>query len=352
MMSDFAGFRRPSLRPGVRSGPTQDGGIEFTYLDGRRFVEFEFDAGRAQRFQDFVAVLAEGGLSAAELGAAFPGSPQEYGEMLAALDEQGMIAEAEEAAEGGMSGVSAYAYLRRHADRVRAEVRSPLVEALVDGSVTRGQLIGYAVEYWHITHLCPRALAPALARDDLGLPVWEKLMHFYMTERNHDRMMEKSLAAVGVPREALLRAQPLPATMAIMASLGVYAYNFPLALISTLFPMEEPEPEFLELFRLRCAELGLPEGFVRPIVSHSDVNEDEAHEAVSLDLLADFPYLSTETVRECAKAVADVIEQRARLDAEVVSWYGAGGELRDFGHHGYPTQAGKALTCAPLTSLA
>lgn len=58
-------------------------------------------------------------------------------------------------------------------------------------------------------------------------------MHFYMTERNHDRMMEKSPAAVGVPREALLRAQPLPATMAIMASLGVYAYDFPLALIST-----------------------------------------------------------------------------------------------------------------------
>ncbi len=351
-MSDFAGFQRPSLRPGVRSSPTAGGGVEFTYLDGRRFVEFEFDADRAQRFHDFVTVLAEGGLSAAELGAAFPGSAEEYGEMLAALDEQGMIAEGETRARDGMSGVSAYAYLRRLADQVRAGVGSPLVQALTDGTVTREQLIGYAVEYWHITHLCPRALAPALARDDLGLPVWEKLMRFYMTERNHDRMMERSLLAVDIPRERLLRAQPLPATMAIMASLGVYAYNFPLALISTLFPMEEPEPEFLELFRLRCAELELPEGFVKPIVGHSDVNEDEAHEAVTLDLLADFPYLSTETVRECGKAVADVIEQRARLDAEIVSWYGAGGGLRDFGHHGYPTQAGKALTCAPLTSLA
>ncbi|MGW4422369.1 thiaminase II/PqqC family protein [Streptosporangium sp. NPDC004631] len=351
-MSDFAGFRRPSLRPGVRSGPTADGGVEFTYLDGRRFVEFEFDADRAERFLDFVGKLAEGGLSAAELGETFPGSPREYGEMLAALDEQGMIAEAEAPAAGGMSGIGAYAYLRRHADRVRAEVHSPLVQALADGTATREQLIGYAVEYWHVTHLCPRALAPVLARDDLGPPVWEELMRFYMTERNHDRMMERSLLAAGVPRERLLRAQPLPATMAIMASLGVYAYNFPLALISTLFPMEEPEPEFLELFRLRCAELDLPDGFVGPIAGHSDVNEDEAHEAVTLDLLARLPYLSTETVRECGKAVADVIEQRARLDAEIVSWYGAGGGLRDFGHHDYPTQAGQALTCAPLTSLA
>ncbi|MBB5958184.1 hypothetical protein FHS29_004792 [Saccharothrix tamanrassetensis] len=348
-MSTLVGFRRPSLREGVTRTRTPDNGTEFSYLDGRRFVEFEFDPDRADRFHEFIDALASGELGASDLAAAFPGTPEEYAEMLEALDEQGMIVEAEQTAEAGMSGITAYATLRRHAEEVRATVHSPLIKALVDGTVTRDQLIGYAIEYWHVTHLCPRALAPVLARDDLGIEVWTKLMDFYQSERNHDRMMEKSLSAVGITRAQLLRTQPLPATAAVMASLGVYAYNFPVALIATLFPMEEPELDFLDLFRERCAELDLPEGFVKPIVAHSDVNEDEAHDAVSLDLLAEIPYLGTETVRECAKAVADVIEQRARIDAQIISWYGNGGGVRDLASAEYPTAAGKALTCAPLT---
>lgn len=348
-MSTLVGFRRPSLREGVTWTRTADNGSEFRYLDGRRFVEFEFDADRADRFHEFIETLASGKLGAPDLAAAFPGTPDEYAEMLEALDEQGMIIEGERTAEAGMSGVTAYAFLRRHAEEVRATVHSPLIEAMSDGTVTREQLIGYAVEYWQVTHLCPRALAPALARDDLGIEVWTKLMDFYQSERSHDRMLEKSLAAVGITRVQLLRTQPLPATAAVMASLGVYAYNFPVALIATLFPMEEPELDFLDLFRARCAELDLPEAFVKPIVAHSDVNEDEAHDAVSLDLLAEIPYLSTETVRECAKAVADVIEQRARIDAQIISWYGNGGGVRDLASVEYPTAAGKALTCAPLT---
>lgn len=351
-MDDVIGFRRPMLRPGVPWTRTPDGGARLSYLDGRRFIEFEFEGERAPAFHAFLDRLAEGRLTAAELAAAFPGTPEEYTEMIKALDEQGMIAEAEETPGDGMSGVAAYGRLRRLADQVRRNVRSPLVEALADGTATREQLIGYAIEYWHVTHLCPRALAPVLARDDLGQEVWQGLMDFYMIERNHDRLMEKSLAAVGIDRERLLRSQPLPATMAIMASLGVYAANFPLALIATLFPMEEPEPAFLELFERRCAALGMPKGFIEPIVTHSDVNEDEAHEAVTLDLLAHFPYVSTETVRECGKAVADVIEQRARLDGEIVRWYGQGGGLRDFTAGDYATAAGKAVTCDPLTSLA
>lgn len=343
-MGDFEGFQRPMLRPGVRWTDHGKTGIEFSYLDGRRFIEFEFDEDRAAEFRDFAAVLAEGRLSAGELAAAFPGTPDEYAEMIEAFDEQGMLAEGAKEAGPGLSGLSAYAVLRRQAEAVRPALHSPLIAALADGTVTREQLIGYAIEYWHITHLCPRALAPALARDDLGIEVWEALMRFYMTERNHDRMMEKSLKAVGIDRRRLLRVQPLPATMAIMASLGVYAYNFPLALIATLFPMEEPELDFLDLFTARCADLGLPEEFVKPIVAHSEVNEDEAHDAVTLDMLADVPYLSVETVRECAKAVADVMEQRCRVDAEIVAWYGNGGGVRDFTAGEYPVEAGRALT--------
>lgn len=348
-MSMIQGFRRPVLRPDAAWRRTADG-AEFTYLDGERFVEFEFDPERREAFYGFIDLLTDAGRAEEELPTAFPGSDDELRQMLEALDEQGMIAEGRSRPAGGFSGVGAYAVLRRVADEVREQVRSPLFEALQKGTATREHLIGYAIEYWHVTHLCPRAIAPVLARDDFEVGTWRKLMDFYMMERNHDRMLEKSLKAVGITREQLLRTQPLPATMAMMAALGGYAYDFPLALIATLFPMEEPEPDFLELFVARCNELGMPAEFLKPIMDHSDVNEDEGHDAVTLDILADFPYVSGEELQECAKAVADIIEQRARLDWEICAWYGSGG-VRDFGEQEYPTDAGRALVCAPLTSL-
>lgn len=349
MTHDNMGFRRPVLRPSAEWSKTPDG-AEFRYLDGERFVELEFETDRRDAFYEFINVLGDPQRPADQLRAAFPGSPEEWHDLLAVLDEQGMLAEGDERPSSGMSGIGAYAVLRRVADRVRAEVRSPLYEALREGTVNREQLIGYAVEYWHVTHLCPRAIAPVLARDDLSVGTWRKLMDFYQMERNHDRMLEKSLKAVGVTREQLLRTQPLPATMAMMSALGVYAYHFPLALIATLFPMEEPEPEFLELFVSRSTELGLPKEFLKPIIDHSDVNDDEGHDAVTLDILADFAYLSDEEVRECGKAVADIVEQRARLDGEMLDWYERGG-LRDFTTGTYPVASGKATVRAPLTSL-
>jgi hypothetical protein len=343
------GFRRPVLRPSAPWRKTT-GGAEVSYLDGRRLIEFEFDDDRRGKFYRFLDMLARSETPVGELRAAFPGDEAEWREMLDALDEQGMLAEGQEAPAGGVTGVGAYPALRRLADEIRESVRSPLYNALETGSVTREQIIGYAIEYWHITHLCPRAVAPVLARDDFGVGTWQKLMSFYLTERNHDRMLEKSLKSVGVTREQLLRSQPLPATMAIMAAVGVHAYQFPLALITILFPMEEPEPDFLELLVKRSRELSLPEAFIKPIIDHSDVNDDEAHDAVTLDILADFPFVSEEELRECGKAVADIIEQRARLDAEILQWYAAGG-IRDFGSADYPLESGKALSCAPLPSL-
>src|SRR5262249_47465847 len=149
-------------------------------------------------------------------------------------------------------------------------------------------------------------------------------------------------------REQLLRSQPLPATMAMMAALGVYAYHFPLALISTLFPMEEPEPEFLDLFVAACTNLDMPDEFVKPIIAHSDGDGEESDGPVTLDMLADFSYVSDEELRECGKAVADIIEQRAKLDSEIMAWYLPAG-LREFYGENYPVEVGQALTCAPLT---
>ncbi|QIS15443.1 iron-containing redox enzyme family protein [Nocardia arthritidis] len=349
-MSGHELLRRPALRREVEIGELADG-IRLSYLDGKRWIELEYLEGRAEESRKFFALLESGTHTTDDLAAGFPGSRAEFDDVLAALDEQGMLIDAGgDEPDGGTTGVGAYGHLKRAADAARANIRSPFTEAMISGAITRNQIIGYAIEYWHVTHLCPRALAPLLARDDIGIDVWQQFMAFYQMERNHDRMLEKSLQAVGITRDDLLRMQPLPATMSIMATMGVLAYQFPLGILSTLFPMEEPEPDFLELFLTRCREHELPEEFSRPIAAHSGVNEDEEHEAVSLDLLAQFSFVGAEERNECAKVVVDIIEHRARLDAQIMSWYAEGGP-RIFTADAYPVAAGKTMTCKPLAAL-
>ena len=345
-MPTYELLRRPGLRAEVTVEPTCDG-VLLTALDGRRDLELELDAHRREALLDFLRAL-QGGVPAAELSR-YPGPADELRPLLETLDELGMLTERDTSRPAGMTGLAAYGHLRRQADAVRLTVTSPLYQALLDDTMASEHLIGYAVEYWHVTHLCPRALAPVLARDDLRIETWRKLMDFYQSERSHDRMLENALSHVGISREQLLRTQPLPATAAIMASLGLAAYQFPLALVATLFPMEEPELDFLELFRRRAQERGMPAGFLAPIVAHSEVNDEEAHDAVSLDMLADVDFVGVEELRECEKAVVDVIEQRARLDAEIMAWWPDGG-LRDFTAHPYRPDAGRRLTCAVSTS--
>ena len=349
-MPTYELLRQPGLHPGVELAPTPDG-MALTSLDGRRHIELDLDDDRRDALTGFLRRLQDRGVPQGEIRSAFPGPAEELLPLLDALDELGMLAERDATAPAGMTGRAAYGHLRRQADAARVGLTSPLYRALLDGTAHRDHLVGYAVEYWHITHLCPRALAPVLARDDVKVETWQKLMSFYLSERSHDRMLENSLRHVGIEREQLLRTQPLPATAGIMASLGLYAYQFPLALVATLFPMEEPELEFLELFRLRSTELGLPDGFLAPIVAHSDVNDEEAHDAVSLDLLADVDFIGHEELLECVKAVCDVIEQRARLDAEIMAWWPDGG-LRDFSTRPYVPEAGRRLSCALPTSWA
>ncbi|GAA5083294.1 iron-containing redox enzyme family protein [Nocardia iowensis] len=342
-------LRRPTLRREVERTETADG-VRLSYLADKHWIELEYLEGRADESRKFFEALASGTRTADDLATEFPGSREEFDAVLEALDEQGMLADSDTVPLGsGITGVGAYAQLKRAADAARATINSPFTDALVAGKVSRDQIIGYAIEYWHVTHLCPRALAPLLARDDIGIEVWQQFMAFYQAERNHDRMLEKSLKAVGITREQLLQMQPLPATMSIMATMGVHAYQFPLGIVSTLFPMEEPEPDFLELFLARCRENDLSEEFFKPIAAHSGVNEDEEHEAVTLDLLAEFSFVGNEELNECAKAVVDIIELRARLDGQIMSWYADGG-LRIFSD-AYPVATGRALTCSPLAAL-
>lgn len=330
-MTNAAGYT-VRLRPDVQIKQEQST-FQIESMQGLRFLEVQFDAPLVSAMPGFFSDLSVG---------SFPGSTEQYKELMHALDDQGML-EFDRAVSGGNTGTGAFLQLRAFAEGCRDRVRSPLVEIMRNQSVKKQHLVGYAIEYWHVTHMCPRALAPVLAREDLPDGVWEMFMKFYQQERNHDKMLEKALKSIGIERGTLKKTQPLPSTAAAMAALTRYAYDSPLALFATLFPMEDPEPEFLDLLAQSCSRLGMPGQFYGPLADHSGINDDEDHGAISLELMSKFSFVSDEELVELKKAVSDVIEQRARIDTEIVTWYSDGGLRNWHGECEYPAAVGRKM---------
>jgi hypothetical protein len=328
-MSDILLPHRPRFRDGVVLGRT-DNTIDVSYRDGGCLIELAGSTG--EQSAAFLTALQAGDLARDELRSRF----HELGvdDILDQLDGLGLITDAVSPVPAGISGSQCYRRARRTYVSALEEAsgRFPrqLSTVLADGSATRGQLIGYAIEYYHVVAFCPRVLAPMLAQAD----DFESMMmtrRFYQSEMNHDRMLLQSLAAVDID-PTVTQLQPLPSTFAMMASLGVLAAQFPLALKAVLFVLEEPQPEFNDAFQANCERLGLPAGFVNPIARHSDVNEGESHDDISRDLLARVEFVTEEEAIEVEKAVADMSEQLAAAGQEMLEWYGATDEvrLRDF----------------------
>jgi len=317
--------RRPVFRPGVDL-VISERSADVGYRGGGCVIDFE--DGSAVQAGRLLETLRSGGASRHDLVREFTKLP--VSDVLHQLDVQGLLTDAVSTAPAGITGGQAYRRARRCYVATMAAsgpcYPRQLSTALTDETVTRAQLIGYAIEYYHVVAYCPRVLAPALAHADDHESMM-LLRRFYQSEMNHDRMLVRSLAAVGIDpvKTPLL---PLPSTFAMMASLGVYATQFPLALKAVLFVLEEPQPEFNESFIANGRRLGLPDGFIEPIARHSDVNEGESHEDISRELLERITYVSTEECVELEKVVADMAEQLAAAGQEMCDWYGSSAELR------------------------
>ena len=190
-----------------------------------------------------------------------------------------------------------------------------------DGTISKEQLIGYVLESYHITNLCPRLLAPALANYE-SISTQKLLQEFYVSELNHDVLVEKSLKSVGIMPEQLEWLQPLPMTFAICSSLGVFARYDSLSFKAALMLFEEDDKQFHELFEKRCQALDFASEFYRPILLHAKINEDGSHEDIAKILLTEVPYVSPEEQLSVKKNIANLIELMVLRTDEILDYYG------------------------------
>ncbi len=282
-------------------------------------VEPEYEKETVQ----LLRLLQAGGMSPEQLGLACPGIQEDIPELLAELDRRGLLIETYQEVESrGVSGQQFYRELCRFLNRMKGQFPlSPFSEKMADETITRNQLIGYALESYHVTHLCPRLLAPSLANYES--PQTQKLLQeFFVSELHHDRLIENSLKSVGIESDQLQRMQPLPMTFAVCSTLAVFAKQHPLSFKAALLLFEEDDKVFHQLFKQQCQALELPPEFYKPILLHAGINEEGAHDQITSILLAEVAYVSPQEQVVVKKNLAILLECMVRRTHEILDYYG------------------------------
>ncbi|MDZ8262454.1 pyrroloquinoline quinone biosynthesis protein PqqC [Nostoc sp. ChiQUE01b] len=268
-------------------------------------------------------LLQIGGLSLEQLAQVCPGIQEDIPELLMDFTRRGFLMETQRKVKShNVNGQQFYRELYRFLEYLKQQFPpSPFSQKMVDGTITKEQLIGYALESYHVTHLCPRLLAPSLANYE-SRNTQKLLQDFFVSELYHERLIENSLNSVGIKPEQLEKMQPLPMTFAVCSSLGVFASQHSLTFKAALMLFEQDDKAFHELFEQQCQAKELPVEFYKPILLHAGINQEGKHEDITRVLLAEIPYVSPEEQLVVKKNMTILMESMVKRTHEILDYYG------------------------------
>jgi pyrroloquinoline quinone (PQQ) biosynthesis protein C len=283
---------------------------------------FDFSEQEAHGVSRLFADLRRGKLSVCELMERSPEIAEKVPPLLEEFNRLRLLVESDtELHEKVCSGRQLYREVRRVTDRTLARIaKSSFQRALVEDRATREQLIGYAFEYHWIVKAAPGLIGPALATTH-AQKARILMQDFLRSELGHDHFLSSALAAVGVTDEEMELRQPLPATFAICAALGVYARQHPLSFYACLFLFEQAQPEFIDAFEDRCRDLGLPEAFYGPMRAHADINAEYNHEDISRSLMELESVVDSEACTVVKRHVSIMAETMIQQEEAILTFY-------------------------------
>ncbi|MCM1983598.1 iron-containing redox enzyme family protein [Lyngbya confervoides] len=270
-----------------------------------------------------LAYLQDGQRSLHELQQACPGLAAEIPSFVATCEERGLLQEVSQTWE---TGHRFHQDLSQFFGQIGLQLEiSPYAQRMKAGTIERSQLIGYALEAYHITHFCPSLLAPAIAQE-ASHDVCHILREFYAAELHHDRLMARSLKSIGFTDTEIETMQPLPMTISACAMLANFARQHTPSFFAALILFEQDD-QFHPLFKEQCIAQDLPESFYRPILLHAGINEEGKHEDVGgqlLHYLNCIPWSDQQLVKKNMVLLLESFIMRSR---EILEYYSEGKNL-------------------------
>ena len=311
-------FQQPKIRESVSFNFEQKA-MTFSYIDSE--FELELDESVKDSMQDLLDLLRGGGYSFEELAIKSNMGQELVEQICREFDRFGVLTESDDRSIGIKSGIQHYREMRRFMLSYQAPHRGVFFDKIVKGEASQRLLIGYAIEYYHIVHLCHSVLAPALGIVETP-KTRQLLIDFFASELNHDAMLIESLNSVDIDQKMLESSMPLPAIFSICASLSTYAKQHPLTFKLILVLFEEYDHRFnLELVK-SCKSLGMPTEFYQPLLKHSVINDEEDHEDVSRSLMEDVPSVTEEEARISKRHIQSLMEMMALVESQILEYYG------------------------------
>jgi Iron-containing redox enzyme len=304
-------YQRAAFRPGVEY-LIGDSRVVLSYQD---VVSFDIDCNKAasREIARLCQALERGVDLTSGLSQFAQFAPHAH-DLLQALDRYGFLRETAPPEAGHtINGAAFWTEVAAFIERAKVKARPILYEALRSGRTSRGQLIRYAKEYYHVVRAGPAIIAGSLAHAS-DRTTREILEQFLSSELGHDKLIASALASVGTDEAEIDRALPLPETFSIISALQVAADQEPLTFKALVFLMEEASPEFHQAFVSACDYEGLPTAFWRPITDHAGINDVAAHGSISQRLLAQVEAVTREERCVVLKQAMTMVENLVALE--------------------------------------
>jgi len=143
------------------------------------------------------------------------------------------------------------------------------------GDVSQKLASGMVIENWHFLFRESYFDAPVLSYVP-NTQVRLLLNQFFSEEYGHDEILLRSLNFIGLSREDMADAIPLPETMALCNALAHWAHTDPRFFFTTLGLLEGQGMKH-DSFIEACERSGLAEDFIAPLRAHANINIKAAH---------------------------------------------------------------------------
>jgi hypothetical protein len=187
------------------------------------------------------------------------------------------------------------------------------------GDLPEKLAVGMIIENWHFLFRESYFDAPVLSYVP-NTAVRLLLNQFFSEEYGHDEILLGALSFAGLTREDMLDAIPLPETMAMCNALAHWAHTDPLFFFTTLGLLEGQEKRY-DSFIEACERAGLPEGLVKPLKTHANINIGAAHGNLTRAIFHEIRALDEDTVARLKRQARLFVELYDNLYTGVWRYY-------------------------------